>query len=272
MGKREYSGCHICGRVGKLSKDHVPPQKAFNDYKSYLYSGIKAISADQVPWDFTGLKGDQHQNGIGFYSLCRDCNSNTGGWYGRAFVDFIYKGYCATHNTHETSGAWIKVPFHEVYPLRIAKQILTMFFSINSALLAQVHPELTALVLSKEKRGISTRDFGIYIYLLRGSITRYIGIASLYSTCGNQVRLVSELSAPPFGFVLEIKPKSVAGQCNIADFLNNYYYRDKTSITLVMPILECNTWCPLDYRTKQQVLEAYLHSKRAMQSRNAGTI
>jgi hypothetical protein len=32
MGKRTKNGrCHICGNVGELSFEHVPPEKAFNN-------------------------------------------------------------------------------------------------------------------------------------------------------------------------------------------------------------------------------------------------
>ena len=41
-----------------------------------------------MPWDTDGLKYSNLQQGMGKYSLCQECNNNTGAWYGDAYVFF----------------------------------------------------------------------------------------------------------------------------------------------------------------------------------------
>lgn len=165
---------------------------------------------------------------------------------------------------------WTIVNFHQIYPLRIVKEIIAMFFSVNSPNLSRVHPELKALVLSKKKRGISTKKFGIYLYFLIGSVARYIGVAGILQLkpSGNITRVLSELSAPPFGYVFEIDPKREEKYCDIGYFANKFRYDQKVNLSLKIPIYECNTHFPADYRTKQEVMNDYIKNKlRELQSR-----
>lgn len=268
MGKVEGK-CHICGEYGPLTYEHVPPEKAFNSHKQFIYLGkeiIKLIGSEAFPWDFSELKRTQKQKGIGFYTLCAQCNNNTGSWYGSAFVDFIYKGYQKTYMHQYKECSVVRITFEDIYPLRIIKQILTMFFSINSPGLSEAHPELRAFILNKEKKGFP-EEFNLYIYLARGSIARYIGKAAILKgiisgPIGHLV--VSELSFPPFGSVLQFdsqKSDYNLGLLKINFFGNHFSCYDKTTVTLEMPVLECNTYFPCDYRTKDQVLEDYILNK-----------
>lgn len=41
MSKQEHYGiCHICGKYGKLSYEHIPPQSAFNNRKRKMSTRI----------------------------------------------------------------------------------------------------------------------------------------------------------------------------------------------------------------------------------------
>lgn len=271
MLKSKIGQCHLCGEKTELTYEHVPPRKAFNEHRTLLYFGKDVIGQDigqdKFPWDFSGLKGQQRQRGIGWYTLCGKCNNDTGGWYGKAFVDFTYQGYRRHKELLDQenliSRQWVSVNFFQIYPLRIIKQIITMFFSINNPNLSVVHPELRSLVLSRGKQGISSEKFGIYLYLLLGGITRYVGIASILQlkNTGNFIRVLSEFSAPPFGYVLEINPKSKEEYCDITFFANNFRYDQKVDLSLKMPVYECNTYFPADYRTKKEVINHYIKNK-----------
>lgn len=55
----------------------------FNSY-------IKGNSQEdkKIPENLEGLKYKQMQKGKGKYSLCTNCNNNTGSWYGEAYCNF----------------------------------------------------------------------------------------------------------------------------------------------------------------------------------------
>jgi hypothetical protein len=254
--------CHICGKVGKLSYEHVPPAKAFNSYPGFMHFGDELLRRGEAfPWEFT-TKGKQMQRGVGFYTLCEKCNPDTGGWYGGSFVDFIYKGYKFIMGMGGTNSLLPQtkriINLEDIYPLRIIKQIITMFFSVNSPVFAKAKPELVKFVKNKTTKGLSREKYGIYIYILRGSLARYAGSVGILAF--NQSRIVSEISCPPFGYVFEMNPKEEfrSRECEITDFGNLYDFNEKANISLTIPVYESNTPFPLDYRNKQQIFEDYM--------------
>jgi len=260
MKEVKYGECRICGNTGKLSYEHVPPRSAFNSNKAFMYLGKEIIGSENFPWDLSGKKGRQLQKGIGFYTLCEKCNNNTGHLYGSSFVEFTYQGYKKTSNLKVESNEWVSLNFTDIYPLRIIKQIIAMFLSVNSPGLPKVHTEFRDLLLSKEKKGLSEKKFGLYIYILRGAILRYVGIGGILFS-DKSMRILSEISAPPFGYVLEINPKDKSKYCDITFFANQYEYNEKKTITLNIPILENNSIFPTDYRTREQIMHDYISNQ-----------
>ena len=103
MPKQEHCGvCHICGKYGKLSYEHIPPQSAFNNVKrkvSTLEESLKDETENRAPWDIEGLKYQQFQKGIGFYTLCESCNNNTGSWYANAYSSIARE---VAYNLHKS--------------------------------------------------------------------------------------------------------------------------------------------------------------------------
>lgn len=264
MKDSKFGKCHLCGNITRLTYEHVPPRKAFNQNAAFLYWGNQIIGRENFPWDFSGLKGKQQQRGIGWYTLCGKCNNDTGGWYASSFVDFIYKGYGALIGQGQiTNRQWVKWTFRNIYPLRIIKQIITMFFSVNNPDLADVHSDLRDFILAKNEKGISNTKYRIYLYVLQGAFARYIGLCGIIKlkNTGNIIRVLSEFSAPPFGYVLEFDPKIQGTYCDITYFANNYNYNKKTTLSLDIPIYECNTVLPTDYRTKQEIMSDYIRNK-----------
>lgn len=139
-----YGICHICGKYGKLSKEHVPPKSSFNNMRSISVNFEQAITLgpDTMP------KGPVHQGGIFFYTLCEKCNSNTGHWYGSRFIRWCYQGMDILIRT---GGKPTLIYMRYLFPLAIIKQILTMFFSVNTEKFRVPNTELVQFVLNKEK-------------------------------------------------------------------------------------------------------------------------
>lgn len=267
--------CHICGKYEYLTYEHIPPEKAFNNRKVFIISGTelkKMIGLEQLPWDAVRDKTVdkiQKQRGIGWYTLCGKCNNITGKWYGDGFIDFVEQGYQYIEDiggySKLVSNSTVKLQFNSVFPLRFIKQIITMFFSINGHSFAQTHPELREFVLSRDSK-LNTEMFALYMYLMNGSIARYVGMAGIMKMntfSSPTTRFVTELSASPFGFALEIDPKydPILQASNIISLANNYSYDDRVDIHLSTPILEGNSQYPLDFRTRKQVFDEYIKNK-----------
>jgi hypothetical protein len=82
--KRPEGKCHICGNVGPLSWEHVPPEAAYNEHPVVRATKEQLLMPEQ--WD--GKRGLQGQRGSGAYSLCEPCNNKTGAWYGTEYVSW----------------------------------------------------------------------------------------------------------------------------------------------------------------------------------------
>lgn len=260
MRKNKTGKCHLCGEVKKLTYEHVPPKAAFNKDKKFMYLMEDVLKSENLPWDFSNIKSKQKQRGIGYYTLCGRCNNNTGSWYASAFVDFIRKGYERIYKKQPITNNQIKITLQKIYPLRILKEIIVMFFSINNKNLSTIHQDLRSFVLKKEKRGINNSEYGFYIYLLKGKIARHIGLAGLLSLDKRQTRILSELTAPPFGLVFEIEPNDKSRFCDITYF-GHFNYEEKRNISLNLPVLEVNSPFLNDYRTKQKIFKDYIKNK-----------
>lgn len=248
--------CHICGEYKELTFEHIPPRKAFNDSRGFVYSGEEILHSSNFPWDTKNIKREQLQKGIGKYTLCGKCNNDTGSWYGNEFVDFINKSYQIINQNKIITNSWLSVTIPEIYPLKIAKQIVSMFLSNNSEYFSDRHPLLRSLILSKGKKGISPDDYGLFLFILKSNYGRSAGVTPILKTDTGSSRVVSEFTWFPFGYVLELNPKYIKKEyCDITFFLNKFNLDDKRSINLTLPIRECHSILPTDYRTKEEIFE-----------------
>ena len=84
--------CALCGKIERLTFEHIPPQSAYNAKPAKPVSGkALLLKKDGLPWELDGLKYENQQSGMGLYSLCKKCNNITGRWYGDAYRSFAKK-------------------------------------------------------------------------------------------------------------------------------------------------------------------------------------
>jgi hypothetical protein len=166
--------CHICGAYGDLSFEHVPPKSAFNDRRIVTvgYETMINLGPYERP------SGRIQQRGAGAYTLCASCNNNTGRWYAKDFAS-----WCV-----QAADVLIKTDFnpkiftpHYIYPLRVLKQIVTMFFSVNDKdAFRKANTELVEFVLNPKRPYLSPK-YRFFLYFNRGDATdrfRYLGISA----------------------------------------------------------------------------------------------
>ena len=74
--------CHVCLKKKKLTEEHIPPEKAFNEHDKLwekLVFDDKPIRARRI-----NIKG-----GFWVKTLCSDCNNNIGSPYAKEYVKFV---------------------------------------------------------------------------------------------------------------------------------------------------------------------------------------
>ena len=198
MIKRTVSGiCHICGTHGKLTFEHVPPEAAFNNRK-VLHAEFAKVVENNDP---DKLHGRVQQRGAGAFTLCAQCNNDTGSWYGAAYAEWAHQAMAIVIGTNGHPS--LEYPFN-LFPLRVLKQILCMFFSVNGPSFQVRHPDLVRFVLNRESREFP-RYLHIYAFYTFSDRSRAVGSAGLVKGIGSgssSVHVFSEVTFPPFGFVM----------------------------------------------------------------------
>jgi hypothetical protein len=240
--------CRICGAYGPLSFEHVPPRSAFNS-RPILRATIEEI--ERAEFDVQNVRGKIHQRGSGGHTLCIDCNQKTGRWYGAAFADWAHG---AVRLLDRPLGvASIYCPFF-IFPLRVFKQILCMFASRTEGLFPDSRPELRTFVLDRDVRGLNPR-FQVFAYLNVSNLFRTMGVTIQGNLRTHQISKLSEISFPPFGYVLTIdSPPPDPRLVEITHFAR-YKYDEWRDVWLRMPLLPVASWIPGDYRTLSEVVE-----------------
>ena len=264
--KKVLGNCRICGIHAKLTFEHVPPRAAFNDCPAVGKHILELINKD--PDNYFNGKQHTSQRGAGAYTLCQKCNNDTGAWYGTAFANFAHQSLDILKDTKGQPSLYY--PFR-IYPLRVIKQIITMFFSVNDNLFRGNHPDLVKFVLSKYENHLNP-DFRILVYFNSSPRGRYIGGVSIAKMSPDEInmdtmenlqrkiesehtksRLLSEIAFPPLGYVMSFNSEQLDKQLCDLSFFTNYRYDDCTSIPLKLPVFPVHTWYPGDYRSKEQV-------------------
>jgi hypothetical protein len=121
--KPRYGYCRLCGRFGRLTKEHVPPASAFNDQEYLRIYADEIVSGLRWGLDSVGDRGIFH------FTLCESCNNKTGSRYGAAYTEFVKS--LVPLATPKSAGRILDVRLRKAFPLRIVKQVISMALSTS---------------------------------------------------------------------------------------------------------------------------------------------
>ena len=252
-----------------MTFEHVPPRAALNDCPAVGKHILELINKD--PDNYLDSKGYKYQRGVGAYTLCSKCNSNTGTWYGGAFAEWARQSLDILKHTKGSPSLYYR--FH-IYPLRVIKQIICLFFSINNDLFRCNHQDLVKFVLNKNECHLNP-GIQILAYFNVGPHTRFVGgtsIAKMGGVSPNEMsrdtmdnllskyqhdyaksRSLSEIAFPPLGYVMSFSSERLDNQLFDISFFAKYRYDDRVPIPLLLPVHPVYTCYPTDYRSREQI-------------------
>ena len=126
--------CILCEKYTELTKEHVPPRKSGNTGgKNTRTGGLEDfIKGDFTKGDFpNGIKRKPYGNVC--YTLCGECNSFFGGEYVKEYIKFAEdnKNFIRNNTSLKNGKPDLTHSIKKINPLRVAKEIVAMFFSIN---------------------------------------------------------------------------------------------------------------------------------------------
>jgi hypothetical protein len=229
MNDPEEGYCHLCGEYKMLTREHTPPQKAFNNRTVAVIQGeqILKLGPESTP-QFKLQQG-------GFFQrvLCGDCNSKTGSWYGTHFVKWCYKCFEFLRKS-EGKTTWINVT--NIKPLRIIKQIALMFLNINESKFGAHDSYLRRFVFNKFDVGLPYH-YRFFTYYNYSSVFRYDGLYGKLNQIRRYSAMVSEITFPPLGYIMTLGfEKNIVNAFEITHF-TRFGFDEICDQPLEMPIL-----------------------------------
>lgn len=260
MKRNKHLGeCAICGKTRTLTFEHIPPKSAFNNQPVKQYNVFNSFGTSNKPWDFDGLKYINAQKGKGFYSLCRECNNNTGAWYGKDYCEFVQKIGNETLNLNYEINDNIVFKINEIYPLRIIKQIISMFLSLNKGCDFQ---DLKDFIMDKNSNNFNKDKYKICIYFYKGTVVKQLPICAVGNLKKGSFKLISEIADFPIGIILyiDLEPNQKTDGIDITDFCF-CDYNQKYNVTIPLLFKEVNSPIPCDFRTKAEIIKTIEENK-----------
>lgn len=258
--KDENCKCALCGKVCDLTFEHIPPRNAFNNQPTKQVSMVDlTMDFSRKPWEIDGLPYVNNQKGGGMYSLCRECNNNTGSWYGNDYIEFARTVSCALKKENLQEGH--PIVFLVFYPLRIIKQIISMFCSVNRSCGGEDFQTLRDFVLNKEQVHLDSKKFKVCMYFTKDSMNKFVPYSVMcIKTKKNPFATIalSEIVTYPIGLTLYFNPEEEMEYdgIDITSF-SKCNYNDKCDIQIPVCIKESNSYFPGDYRSKEEITKAF---------------
>ena len=261
MAKNRKGICHLCGSYKKLSFEHLPPKKAFNDCPVKHYNYFMGITEGNY-------NNQTSQKGLGGYTLCEGCNNKTGSWYGTAFIKWACQSMNILEYTQNQPSLYYRF---RIFPVRVIKQIACMMFSVNTDEFRQYHQELVKFVLNREEYYLNPdiKFFAFYNaagFRMSGGMvkvkTNNFNMDSLEGIGESVDRIrtkiethcaLSELSFPPLGYVLTFDSELPDPRLVDISYFAKYRYDDLCSIELRLPVIPIDSPYPTDYRSRQEI-------------------
>lgn len=254
MPNKIIGKCHICGSVGPLSFEHIPPRRAFNDRPVIRaqFEDLVGLGPDEP------ISGQSKQRGMGEYTLCPKCNNDTGSWYGKDFVDWCYQGF---EILVRSKGNPSLIYLNYLFPLRILKQILTMFFSINAPEFRDANPDLVKFVLNRYYKYLSLK-YRFFVYYNISSRLRCSSVSVMLDINTHNLWVFSEMNYFPYGYVMTFDSRAPDQRLIEITHLSSYGYNEFRIMELKLPVLPTHLYFPGDYRTKEQILADRMKSEQ----------
>jgi hypothetical protein len=196
------------------------------------------------------IRGKTSQRGSGSYTLCNPCNNKTGRWYAPALIDWCYRGM---EILERSNGNPKLFSLYHTYPLRVLKQILVMFCSVNGPDFTDAQPWLRRYLLNEAARGFDD-SFRLFVYYNLSRKARFAGMSGSANFETGTITVISEITYPPFGYALTVDSASPDHRLADITFFSRFSYNELARLEVKLPVLPIHLAYPGDYRTREEIL------------------
>ena len=183
---------------------------------------------------------------MGDYTLCEQCNSFTGTWYGAAYAEFAAQGM-----KYYKAGATGRLSLsYSIFPLRVFKQIISCFASVNGAEWCEKQSAIRHFLLTPHERTFPD-EIDIRMYMHEKGKVKISGVTGHLDIYTHEMVVGSEWVFVPFSYICILYRKRTFNKAlnqmlSLKQFLK-YKYDDKVNLFLDIPRFPCNA-LPFDFR------------------------
>jgi hypothetical protein len=276
--KKRYGRCRICQNFRRLTKEHVPPESAFNDRGYLEYYVAKSNEAERIRWETR----DVDSKGIYLFTLCEPCNIRTGALYGADYLKFV-RAFSSVA-TPENARLAVTARVEGFFPARVIKQAISMMLSTSDAnffngyervasplvaddtslppefsvrptdvvRLRGVYERLQGFVLDKNSKGLPD-GVRLYAYAVANegtAIRTGIGIQARLST--QEVHWVVVVGLWPIHWVLLLNGDPLGEEVTDLTDWANFAFKTKRTENVQIPCQWSVGKYPLDFRSPQE--------------------
>jgi hypothetical protein len=204
-----FGTCHLCGRVKRLTFEHLPARVAGNRDPTPIF-GFDHWMARKEGLPILGVGMPR---GHGKFTLCGECTSKTGNWYGAEYGVFVEQArnlltqwLTAREADYRLEPEIRRVVFERVMPLRFIKQVAAYALSLCDEGFAMASEDLRRFILDRSATGLPDA-YRVYITLYRGPLIRFHGLDGRLDFVRGRADLACELAWPPLAYVLTVDSK-----------------------------------------------------------------
>ncbi|EAC2412623.1 hypothetical protein AF435_14570 [Listeria monocytogenes] len=240
----KYGICMLCSKKKKLTFEHIPPKATGNTRPVKMHTLDHILERKEKSLEVS--KYIQSQKGLGAYTLCEECNNNTGSWYGVEFSDFSNTiGYMIEKEGLPKEQANVIFEM-ELNPLKVIKQIISFFCSTSS--LDFIDQSLRNFVLDKNSMEFP-ENYLLKGYINNGDTTKISKDLHfvLKEKSGIVLTPLSEICFYPLGFVLYKKPFFKGFDHLHTDISDFSHFHEKKMYKISMSILQSTGDLPFVY-------------------------
>lgn len=265
--------CRICGTVGPLTKEHVPPASAFNEESANVHTAEEWL-ARGGDGELPG--GELQHGGIWGYTLCERCNNLTGGYYGEEYKLWAYAIVQALRDAGVDPKVLDALEYIPDGPLRLTaykkrsprpgafvRQALSIMCTLSANFdLAGRYPAIRRSILEKSTEALPEgMSLGLTGYI--GGYPRVIGPQIVARVGEGSWHCLMELAVPPLAILMVLGGNSPYRHTFDLTPFAEMAPGERRDVEGRLAVAIGYTMYPGDYRTKAMVEREAAENERA---------
>lgn len=236
--------CWLCREYGKLSKEHLPAEKAYNDCPRLLMKINDINSQDgTLKW-----VPSRYSKGIWIRSLCEGCNTKYGHRYVGPYVDLVKRVAEKISDVQECH----TIPIHRVRnPFLILKQVMLQFVTANGDRFVKANDWVAPFIMERWNTDVP-RNIAIYLFASNSLSGRNSGVSVHRDWNINKTRFVSEFTSWPLGTIISYDGELIDDRLSPIHHWTQYTNKNQYA-DLHLRVNPVASEYPLDFRTGSEI-------------------